>query len=874
MARSRFLRRRLQGSWTFADASGNARQVVIQGDNYASVYFESTPGADRPVHQLPAAARDFSGRDADVDEIESLAGVGVVPSVIDIYGAPGVGKSALAVHVAHRLTPWFGEVQLYADLGEQNGEVPTAAQIQQRFVADLDPTTAAVPVGAGELPQRYRSLLSRKKCLILLDNAQSAEQVADLVPGSGSCAVLITSRVPLATLDGVVLHHLDLMSQEEALTLLSQVSRRNWSGAAAAAAAGVGAGADADADAGAEDLELARTLADQCGRLPLALRIAGAILKKKHYWPLSRLVAEFADERTRLARLAEGSLDVRGSFEISYRDLPTEEAQAFRLLALLPLTRFEARHAAIFLRIPEERALRILEALADVQLVETTDGIHFRYHDLLRLFAREHCESAGDDPDGARMARFLEIFTSDFLESYRARLLNSQWSESSLTGYEAGLPGSSHATRRIAGPDALYVPQWLTRQDLRLTWQDALSEQARVLVLGGAGTGKTILADRICYEVATRREDGRFDAAFTAALRRRSDRRQSLEQLVRDSVRVRHDLEMPYETLELLLHQRRTLIVFDGLDELTVPERDQVRTDVVAFCAAYPLATVVVTSRPGVSTDGFDASGFSRYEVARFSGADIHAYLAKWVAAIDMPAPMGDAFIAEVMASAATADWLSTPLLVAQLAIMYEEYGFLPRTVGELYGRTFELLFESRDSARGIVRSAVPSHLVGEVVCALAFEFVTRWSGRGDISSEQLLDGIRSAALRSDREWMAEKAFVQDVIRLLAESDYPVRPVKDDSDGQLRWTLVRDPFGQYLAARWIVGYGDAVEDVVEAVHASGFVEGAVFVAELRGPRGTAGLVAALRSVLDGRTDPVVRGNVLQILRSLENDRRA
>ncbi|MGW1781902.1 NACHT domain-containing protein [Streptomyces sp. NPDC002143] len=835
-------------SRAYAYAEDNARQANIFGDNYAPIYFAPAAAPSRSLAQLPAGTRHFSGRTVDIADVESLIGYAQGPYVIDICGPPGVGKSALALHIAHRLRTRFG-TQLYADLGEYNGEVPTAGQVLQRFVADLDPSTISVPVGARELPQRYRSLLARRNCLILLDDARTAEQVADLIPGNPDSVVLVTSRVALAALDGVFLHHLDLMGPDESLCLLTGAAGRRWSDA--------------------QDTDAARTLVDQCGRLPLALRIAGAILKKKPHWSPQRLVEELSDERTRLTKLVAGSFDVRSSFEVSYRTLAEDESQAFRILSLLPLTRFEARHAGIFLDVPEDQAERLLEALVDAQLVETNDGVRYRYHDLLKLFAREHCERADDDPDGTRAARFLAVFTSDFLKSYRDCLLTSHWSEGMPTGF-------ARSSRRLSAPDGLYIPQQLARAGGGLDsveWQDAVAAIPRVLVVGGPGTGKTVLADRICFEVA--RGDGRlFDVAFNVPLRRRAGRHQGLDQLITDSVRLRHGLDVPPETLELMLHRRRALLVFDGLDELTVTERHRARTDIVEFCRTYPDVTVIVTSRPGMSTDQFDANGFTRHLIEPFSTADVHAYVDKWMAATGTALVDSEQLRTSVTTPRAAA-WVSSPLMLSQLLATYERFGCVPDGPVDLYARFYSTLFEGREAYRGIARSSVDTNTVGHLMCALAYEFVTRPGGAIDMSNHEFLRVLRRALRRLVPQRRVVRSLAQELFELLSESDYPVHRTSESADdAEPRWTLVRDPFGQYLAAR-AIAFGDGADHdfaarVVAAVRATGFVEGAVYVAALLEDRpGTSReLAAAVHRALGEEKQPQVREHMEQILRAL------
>ena len=536
------------------------------------------------------------------------------PCIVNVFGAPGIGKTALATHVAHRLAGRLDEIQLYAELGEVDGQVPTSAQVLQRFVAALDPATAGIPVGAQELPARYRSLLSGRRCLIVLDNAQSADQIADLVPGTASSAVLVTSRASLAAVQGVVPYHLGLMSCAESLALLSSVSRRTWPDGQAA--------------------DAARALVDQCGCLPLALRIVGAILKKKPHWTLEKVAAVLAGEQTRLARLAEGQLDVRGSFEVSYRHLSTDEAQAFRLLSLLPLAQFKLRHAASFLQQPEDHAEQLLEALVDAQLLETDDGRYFKFHDLLRLYARERPRRPTTTP----AASAPRVSCTNSLASSWRRTPGASGKRHGHCHGQAGPAGQLNGTRRRKfrrTGHPLRAPRLVPDGEpgkLAGSWQDLLAQHRRVLVVGAGGTGKTVLANRICYEIAVSPSGATqpYDLGFAVPLRQRGDRDPDLETLIADAVRSRYRLDLPQETVGTLLRDRRAVVIFDGLDEVPSSSRRQATRDITAFCDRYPSAKVIVTSRPGRRRAAFTAARFRLYEVAPLTDADIASYVERW----------------------------------------------------------------------------------------------------------------------------------------------------------------------------------------------------------------------------------------------------
>lgn len=839
-----------------AFAGDQARQANFGGDNYAPIVFAGSPAPAPSLHQLPAGIHDFSGRAEDVAEIERIAGSsGGGPCIINILGAPGIGKSALAVHVAHRLAERLDQVQLYAELGELDGQVPTSAQILQRLVAALDPATATIPVSAQELPARYRSLLSGRRCLVLLDNAQSAHQIADLVPGTAVSVVLVTSRASLAAVQGILPYHLGLMSSAESLVLLSRVSGRAWPDV--------------------HPPDAAHALINQCGRLPLALRIVGATLKKKPHWTLERVAGDLAAEQTRLAKLTEAPLDVRSCFEVSFRQLSEDDAQAFRLLSLLPLALFKPRHAASFLQRPEDYAEQVVETLVDAQLLETDDGRFYRFHDLLRLYGRERSRAAGDDPDGVRATRFLEALTGEFEASYTRCLRENSW-----TGLRGGFswPSARRPDASFqAAPDTLYVRTRLVSagepDGPAHSWDALLSRHQRVLVLGAGGMGKTILADRICYEIAANHAGGarRYDVGFAVPLRLRSNNEQSLEMLIADAVRARYRLDLPLETLVMLLRDRQAVVIFDGLDELPPHGRDRTARDITDFSSTYPSAKVVMTSRPGPA---FAPVKFSPYRIAPFTDADIAAYIERW-SEVAKTAPDAHAGLLTAIGSAEIRrDWLATPLLMTQLIAMYDQTGAVPRQEIDLYDVTYSVLFERRDAFRGIRRTYLPPRTTGRLVSYLAYELkaVAGVLGVSDSEFHRLLKAfVDPAAVPADLR------NVRDLADSLAALGLPVRRIAGDAaDGEPRWSVTRDSFSEYLAARWITEgatFSELTSRLLTVITADDFIAGGLFVAQLtarKGQHGDEDVADFLSSVLDHRHElpENTRAAIIRILADL------
>ncbi len=352
-----------------------------------------------PPHQLPPDVADFVGRAELVAELrgwlarwpDGLAGnaEGTAVAVSAVSGKAGVGKSALAVHVAHQLAADFRDGQLYASLRGAGaaGVTPLEpAEILGRFLRAVGVDGGAVPAGVEERAALYRSRLAGRRVLVVLDDAAGEAQVRPLLPGSPGCAVLVTSRARLAGLAGARLVHLDVLDGGQAVELLARI-------------AGPGRVA--------AEPEAAAAIAAACGGLPLAVRIAGARLAARPHWSLGRLADLLADECGRLDALAHGDLEVRASLSVSYRGLADGQRRLFRRLGLLDAPDVASWVAGALLDRPAPEAEAMLEKLVDAQLLDValwdvTGRPRYRLHDLVRLFARE-CVHA-EEPVAQRQA--------------------------------------------------------------------------------------------------------------------------------------------------------------------------------------------------------------------------------------------------------------------------------------------------------------------------------------------------------------------------------------------------------------------------------------------------------------------------------------
>lgn len=335
--------------------------------------------------QLPADLGDFVGRAEELATARAAlttTSAGAGAPVLVVSGMPGVGKSAFAVRLAHEVRGRFPDGQLFIDLHGYSEHTPLSpVRVLSRILPALGLPSTQVPTDLEDLTNTYRSLVADRRILLVLDNAANAQQVHDLVPAAAESAVLITSRsqMPsLAALTGARLLQLAPLKPWEAEQLIRSIL--------------VTAPSPADADVG--------QISELCGHLPLAMRVAAtAFLHSAR--PLREFITEL-EQHDRLAALTiadDPRATVRAVFDLSYRTLTADAARLFRLLSLVPgpdFCRSCAQHVADMTPAQAEQSLGELTAAS---LIHPTRARHYRFHDLVRLYAHDRCVTEDDPRD-------------------------------------------------------------------------------------------------------------------------------------------------------------------------------------------------------------------------------------------------------------------------------------------------------------------------------------------------------------------------------------------------------------------------------------------------------------------------------------------
>jgi tetratricopeptide (TPR) repeat protein len=333
--------------------------------------------------QLPMAPRWHVARERQLSTLTTGLTDARLPAVV-IEGIGGVGKTTLALHWAHQNATRFPDGQLFTNL---RGFDPHAAPakpgtVLHGFLLALGVDPAAVPAEVDAAAALYRSVLAGRRIMIVLDNARDVDQVLPLLPGTASCAVLVTTRNRLSWLrtQGVFIVRLETMADADAQALLDHVLS---SEAVLAEPAAVTA------------------IVRRCGGLPLALTIAAARVTEHPDFPMSALVEELDEEGTRLNAFdaGDGANSLSAVLSWSSGSLGAEPARAFRLLGATPLVEIGVSATACLLAVPPRDAAGTLRALETANLVRQHRPGRFQMHDLVRLHAAEL--AAGDETRAA-----------------------------------------------------------------------------------------------------------------------------------------------------------------------------------------------------------------------------------------------------------------------------------------------------------------------------------------------------------------------------------------------------------------------------------------------------------------------------------------
>jgi DNA-binding SARP family transcriptional activator/tetratricopeptide (TPR) repeat protein len=405
------------------------------------------PAADagRPGHpekqtssprQLPSSIADFIGRENYITEIKrtlsskknSAIARYAVP-IIAISGRGGVGKSTLALRVAHELGEDYPDGHIYVDLQGPEGADRTP-MLLARFLRALGISGSVIPEEPEERTEMYRSRLANKRLLVVLDDAIDEQQVMSLLPGSPSCAVIVTSRARLAGLPGAHWIDVDTFDGDTSMELLVKIVGRERMLA---------------------EPQAAEELVTYCGGLPLALRIAGARLASRPHWRIAELARRLKSEVRRLDEFSHRGLELRSSIGLTYRGLPEQAQRLFRLFAMIKAPDFPGWVAAALLDTDLNDAEEILERLVDAQMLDTTlcpsGRTRYRFHDLIRVYAQERLMESEKDAErqdalGRMLGAWLALaekahrkeYGGDFtiLHGSAHRLHLSEWADEDL----------------------------------------------------------------------------------------------------------------------------------------------------------------------------------------------------------------------------------------------------------------------------------------------------------------------------------------------------------------------------------------------------------------------------------------------------------
>jgi len=367
-----------------------SRNLIVHGSVVAGRDSANLQSPDRlDTKRLPRESQPFVGRVQVVARLESLlrSRDRAAAPIVLITGMGGSGKSAIAAHLARKVADEYPDGQVYVSLERSGDAAHHASEILGEVLGNLGLQVDAIPDSLHVRAALYRSLLARRKVLVVLDGATDTRQIRPLLSPGASSAVIVTSRSQMSALGDATHVRVGALSAEESVQLLARIA---------------GPRVTAEPDA-------ALRLAAACAHLPLALSLVAAPLASQPDLAVSDLVDRLMGKRQELDDSTSGGRSLKAVLDWSYRHLDEAHARAFRLLSLVPGTTFDPEAAAAVLDSSSEAAGRLLESLAAAHLLGEQSG-RYRYHDLLRTYAREASEQDSQEDKAAALARVRQWY--------------------------------------------------------------------------------------------------------------------------------------------------------------------------------------------------------------------------------------------------------------------------------------------------------------------------------------------------------------------------------------------------------------------------------------------------------------------------------
>lgn len=379
--------------------------VAVLGGAAVAAVPVATP-AKTLIRALPRTIGDFTGRVGLLDTVRAeIEGAPAGPLIRVIDGMAGIGKTTLAVHLAGLVGGRYPDAHLFIDLhGHSDRAAVEPAAALLTLLRQLGLSADRIPSGTDERVVLWRSELAGRRVLVVLDNAASTAQITPLLPGHGESLALITSRRRLTGLDGVRPESMQVLHETEAVALFARI---------------VG-------DRAAEEPDAVVEVVRRCGRLPLAIRLAGARLAHRPRWRVADLLRRLGEAA--LPELVAEDRTVLSAFALSYAHLPPQPQQLFRLLGLHPGERFTAPAVAALADLDLDDAEELLDGLVDVHLVEEPEPGRFRLHDLMREYAASLVAAEGAGYAARAVVRLLDFHLHAFavtgFQAQRQSLIN------------------------------------------------------------------------------------------------------------------------------------------------------------------------------------------------------------------------------------------------------------------------------------------------------------------------------------------------------------------------------------------------------------------------------------------------------------------